>query len=120
MTVFLPGVEEVQVSVGALLCDTMPTMASVFEAHVSTLASHLTLGMPLVLHHLSCSTVARVRRMEVEGQMRRSVAPFTVAKVVLETERAIVAETACKALTRFTLRSGSVSVAAGLIVRALQ
>jgi translation elongation factor EF-1alpha len=123
VSLHLPNIEEIQIQIGSIICDTIPQMSTVIEAHVSTLDSHLTMvlflltqGMPLLFHHLSTSTPAILTKILVDGKVKRTVAPFKIAKVTLEVERGVVREVGCKSLTRFTLRSLGKSIAAGLIL----
>jgi translation elongation factor EF-1alpha len=115
----LVPVEELIVHVGSMICDGVPPILYTISAHVSCFDSNLTMGMPLLFHHLSTSTPARLVKILIDGKVKRSLPPFKVGRVELFIEKGVVVDSNSeggKALKRFTLRSMGVSVAAGFIV----
>jgi elongation factor 1 alpha-like protein len=115
----LVPVEELIVPVGSIICDDVPPILYNIMAHVSSFDSNLTMGMPLLFHHLSTSTPCRLVKIMIDGKVKRSLPPFKVGRIELFIEKGVVVDSKSdggKALKRFTIRSMGVSVAAGLIV----
>lgn len=119
VSLFIP-VEELVVPVGSMICDDVPPIMQTIIAQVQVFDTNLTMGMPLLFHHLSSSTPTKLVKIWIDGKIKRSLPAFKIGKVELFVERGVFVDfgdTFSKSLQRFTLRCMSSSVAAGLIVK---
>lgn len=131
-SVTLSGVEMQNVAVGYILCDpSRPVpITSKFEARivVFNVTIPITKGFSIVLHHQSLAEPAVISKLiaqlhkntgEIVKKRPRCLGNNSSASVEISTTRPIAVELYCdcKELGRIMLRSGGVTVAAGLITR---
>lgn len=132
VSVSLAGLEVVQIHLGSVICDPakpVPT-ATLLRAEINTfdLDIPLTLGVPVVIHHLGTSESANIKSMisvnTENGQRRnpRSLTGGQTAIVTIELARAICVHTidVSKELGRFLIRRGTASVAAGRVLEIMK
>ncbi|KAI8907952.1 HBS1-like protein [Gorgonomyces haynaldii] len=130
VSITLAGLEVIQLGHGTVLCtpEQPMTITNRFEAKIMTLdiETPLTIGVPVVMHHLGSSEPATITKMisildragNVSKKNPRVLTKNTNAVVEITLSRPIPCEifSVSKELSRFTLRSGSTSVGAGVIV----
>ena len=129
VSITLTDLDPIKIHLGSVLCSPeSPTpITSRFRASISTfdLDIPLTLGVPIVLHHLGTVEAGSIISMEnsvdaagKEKKRPRVISSRSKALVTIQLERPISCQTAAVSLElgRFLLRKGKTSVAAGLII----
>lgn len=132
VSVTLSGVEMQNVAVGYILCDPIRPVpiASKFEARIVifNVTIPITRGFSVVLHHQSLVEPAVISKIiaqlhkstgEIVKKHPRCLGNNSSASVEISTSRPIALELYCdcKELGRIMLRTGGVTIAAGLITR---
>ena len=127
----LNGLDAIQLNRGDVLCDPAAPIpiASRFRAQIVTLdiAIPLTIGVPVVFHHIGTTVAANLVRLE--SQLNKSTGEVVkkhprvlsgnmTAIVEIHTERNVCLESFkdSKEMGRFMLRHGIVTVAAGIVL----
>ncbi|KAI8925585.1 P-loop containing nucleoside triphosphate hydrolase protein [Entophlyctis helioformis] len=134
VTISIAGLDVQQLGTGDVLCDPMRAVpvTTHFKAQIVTfdIAIPLTIGVPVVVHHLGRSEAGHISRLEavlnkatgeVTKRNPRALTKSMTAIVEIRTSRALCIELFkdSKELGRFMLRSGSTTVAAGIVVDVL-
>ncbi|KAJ8331570.1 hypothetical protein O5D80_000481 [Batrachochytrium dendrobatidis] len=126
----LGGLDIQQLSTGSILCDPSApvSITSHFRAQIVTFDINipLTIGIPIVVHHLGRSEAGYIERLvsllnkstgAVVKKNPRALGQSVTAVVEIRTQRPMCLETfqTTKELGRFMLRNGSTTVAAGIV-----
>jgi elongation factor 1 alpha-like protein len=133
VSITLSDIDPIKIHLGSVLCsptNPVPT-SSRFRASINTfdLDIPLTLGVPIVFHHLGAVEAGTIIAMEhsIEAGGREKKRPRVIssrskATVVIQLERPISCQifSISLELGRFLLRKGKISVGAGLIEELLQ
>jgi translation elongation factor EF-1alpha len=131
VSISVNGLDVIQINLGTVVCDpgNPVPMTNYFQARISTfdLGVPLTIGVPIVLHHLGTSESGRIVGLESvqtevgERKRPRSIGKNQVAVVLLHVDRpvCIQSEKDSKELSRFLLRKGNESIAAGTVIHLL-
>ncbi|KAL2914772.1 hypothetical protein HK105_205703 [Polyrhizophydium stewartii] len=131
VSITLNGLDTQQLSTGDILCDASAPIpvTTHFRAQIVTLeiAMPLTIGVPVVIHHLGRTEAGFLERLESQldkatGQVTkknpRALPKHTTAIVQVRTQRPMCLDAFQNAreVGRFMLRSGAATVAAGIVV----
>lgn len=129
VSISLVELDVVQIGLGTVLCDPkikVPVVTKL-RARITTfdLTIPLTIGVPVVFHHLGTSEPAFITGLEssikggVEKKRPRVVGGGCTAVVVITLERGVCCLVCDGAFGRFLLRRGDTSIAAGVILELL-
>jgi translation elongation factor EF-1alpha len=131
VSVSINGLDVIQINLGTVLCDPgypVP-ITNYFRARIATfdLAVPLTIGVPVVVHHLGTAESSRIVELESvqtekgERKRPRSIGKSQIAVVLIQVDRPICIqrEVDSKELSKFLLRKGIESIAAGTVIEVL-
>jgi elongation factor 1 alpha-like protein len=132
VSISINGLDVIQVHLGTVLCDPAHPVpvTNQFRAEISTfdLSIPITIGVPVVMHHLGTCESGRIILLESvktdkgDKKYPRSLTKNQTATVVIQLDRSICIQPVSKSkeLSRFLLRKATESVAAGIAVALLQ
>ena len=143
VSISLTDLDPIQIQLGTVLCSpTSPVpgnwscvflnhvVSCKFRAHINTfdLDIPLTIGVPIVMHHLGTSEAGKLVALEKsvnpsgnEKRNPRSISSRVAATVVIQLDRPICCQKTSESieLSRFLLRKGGTSIASGVIIEVL-
>jgi translation elongation factor EF-1alpha len=132
VSISFAGLEVIQISNGSVLCDPHDPVpvTDTFRAQINTfeLDIPITIGVPVVLHHLGTAEPAIIKileSVETDNGIKRNPRAITknqTATVVIKLERSICVQTSelSKELSRFLLRRQSNSIASGVVTELMK
>ncbi len=132
VSISINGLDIIQFHLGTVVCDPVNpiTVTNNFRATITTfdLDIPLTIGVPIVMHHLGTAEAGRIYSLESikletgEKKKPRSLGKHTFATVLIHLDRPVCIQNneQSKELSRFLLRKGSESIAAGSVVEILK
>ncbi|KAJ3195602.1 hypothetical protein HK101_011665 [Irineochytrium annulatum] len=135
VVISLGNIDIQQLSVGNVICDPLKPIpvATLFRAKILTfdIAVPITIGVPVVLHHQSIAESAVVSKLlavinkstgEITKKNPRALTKNVTAVIDVKLLKPVCLEASkdSKELGRFTLRSGSTVVAAGIVMDILE
>ncbi|KAJ3256402.1 HBS1-like protein [Boothiomyces macroporosus] len=130
VSISLTNLEVIQFHLGSVICDPISPIPVVesFKARILTfdLNIPITIGVPVVMHHLGTAESGFIQKLEatlsksgnVEKKNPRSLFKHTSAIVTIKLNRPICIQVndKSKSLSRFLLRNGGNSIAAGVAI----